>query len=76
MSLHLRYKEEYGEPAFSELIRPTLSLTGMPDAAISAIAVAIGYLIMTTLHVVVGELVPKSFAIFSTERRKSSVIQA
>ena len=57
-----------GEPAFSELIRPTLSLAGMPDAAISAIAVAIGYLIMTTLHVVVGELIPKSFAIFSTER--------
>ena len=56
-----------GEPAFSELIRPALSLVGMPDAAISAIAVAIGYIIMTALHVVVGELIPKSFAIFSTE---------
>lgn len=55
-----------GEPAFSELIRPGLSLIGMPDVAISGIAVAIGYFIMTTLHVVVGELVPKSFAIFAT----------
>ena len=32
------------------------------------VAVAIGYFVMTTLHVVVGELIPKSFAIFATER--------
>lgn len=57
-----------GEPAFSELIRPILQPLGMPATAISAIAVAIGYAIMTTLHVVAGELIPKSFAIFATER--------
>lgn len=57
-----------GEPAISALIHPVLDMFGLPDAAVSAIAVAIGYLIMTTLHVVVGELIPKSFAIFSTER--------
>ena len=57
-----------GEPAFSMLIRPLLAPLGMPEAAISAISVAIGYIIMTTLHVVAGELIPKSFAIFSTER--------
>ena len=57
-----------GEPAVAELIRPLFSLFGMPEAVISAVAVAIGYLLMTTLHVVVGELIPKSFAIFSTEK--------
>ena len=57
-----------GEPAISELVRPLFSLFGLPDAAISVIAVAIGYFIMTTLHVVAGELIPKSFAIFATER--------
>ncbi|MGI6046298.1 MAG: hemolysin family protein [Eggerthellaceae bacterium] len=56
-----------GEPAFSSLLYPPLSMVGMPAAMVSAIAVAVGYLIMTTLHVVVGELIPKSFAIFSTE---------
>ena len=56
-----------GEPAFSALIRPLLVPLGMPDAAISAIAIAFGYILMTTLHVVVGELIPKSFAIFATE---------
>ena len=57
-----------GEPAFSALVRPTLAPLGLSDAAISSIAIAIGYILMTTLHVVVGEQIPKSFAIFSTER--------
>ncbi len=57
-----------GEPAFSELIRPLFVMLHLPEAAISVVAVAIGYFIMTTLHVVVGELIPKSFAIFSTEK--------
>ena len=29
---------------------------------------AVGFFIVTTLHVVVGELIPKSFAIFATEK--------
>ena len=57
-----------GEPAFSELIRPLFELFGAPEAVITVCAVALGYFIMTTLHVVVGELIPKSLAIFSTER--------
>lgn len=57
-----------GEPVFAELIRPLFQLFGAPEAVIAVFAVAIGYFIMTTLHVVVGELIPKSLAIFSTER--------
>lgn len=57
-----------GEPAFSSLIHPLFNMIGLPDAVVSAISVAIGYFIMTTLHVVVGELIPKSFAIFATEK--------
>ena len=57
-----------GEPAISKLFEPLFNMLGLPEAAIVAISVAIGYFIMTTLHVVVGELIPKSFAIFATER--------
>lgn len=57
-----------GEPAVSQLIHPLLALVGLPDAVISAIAVALGFIIITALHIVVGELIPKSLAIFSTER--------
>ena len=57
-----------GEPAVSELIHPLLAVFGLPDAVISGIAVAIGFILITALHIVVGELIPKSLAIFSTER--------
>lgn len=57
-----------GEPAISHLIHPLLAAFGLPDAAISAIAIAVGFIVITALHIVVGELIPKSLAIFSTER--------
>ena len=57
-----------GEPAFSALVRPILEPLGIPSTVVSTVAIAIGYLLMTTLHVVVGEQIPKSFAIFSTEK--------
>lgn len=57
-----------GEPAVSALISPVLSVFGLPEAVIHGIAVAVGFIIITALHIVVGELIPKSLAIFSTER--------
>ncbi|MDR0513679.1 MAG: hemolysin family protein [Coriobacteriaceae bacterium] len=56
-----------GEPAVSHLLHPLLDVFGLPATAISAIAVALGFIIITALHIVVGELIPKSLAIFSTE---------
>ena len=57
-----------GEPAVSELIRPGLAALGVSEAAVSAVAVAAGFAFVTALHIVVGELIPKSLAIFSTDR--------
>lgn len=57
-----------GEPAVSSLIHPALAAIGLPDEAVSAIAVAIGFILITALHIVVGELIPKSMAIINTER--------
>ena len=57
-----------GEPAVSAIIAPLLSSLGLPEAAIHAIAVAVGFILITALHIVVGELIPKSLAIFSTEK--------
>src|SRR5215207_8220403 len=53
-----------GEPAFHHLLEPVLG-----DAASVAgfgLASAVSFLIITTLHVVVGELSPKSLAIART----------
>lgn len=57
-----------GESAFATLAEMLLGLTDIPLAMQLAIGSAIGFIILTTLHVVVGELIPKAFAIFSTER--------
>lgn len=57
-----------GEPAVSSVIHEPLTNLGVPDAAVPAISVAIGFIIITALHIVLGELVPKSLAILSTEK--------
>ncbi len=57
-----------GEPAVAAVIEPPLAFFGVPEAAIYAIALAIGFVIVTALHIMVGELIPKSIAIFSTEK--------
>lgn len=57
-----------GEPAVSALFHPLFDLIGLSPSVASAISMAIGFVIITALHIVVGELIPKSLAIFSTER--------
>lgn len=57
-----------GEPAVSAVIEGPLLALGLPEAVIHPICIAVGFCIVTALHIVVGELIPKSFAIFSTER--------
>ncbi|UNK17298.1 hemolysin family protein [Paenibacillus sp. N3/727] len=58
-----------GEPAISKLlVEPLMHRMGMTDGAlITTISVAIGFCIITFLHIVLGELAPKSLAIQRTE---------
>ncbi|MFG1379311.1 hemolysin family protein [Xanthobacter sp. VTT E-85241] len=58
-----------GEPALAHLIEPLLS--GLPGSLATAgshtIAVVIAFAIITTLHIVLGELAPKSLALQRSE---------
>jgi CBS domain containing-hemolysin-like protein len=58
-----------GEPALAHLIAPLLSFLPQVAATIGAhtIAVAIAFIIITTLHIVLGELAPKSLALQRSE---------
>lgn len=58
-----------GEPAVSELlIEPLMHKMGVSDPTlISTVSVAIGFAIITFLHIVIGELAPKSLAIRKSE---------
>ena len=57
-----------GEPAVSALFRPLLSAFGLGEVAIKSVSVIIGFIIITFLHVVFGELAPKSIAIQKSEK--------
>jgi CBS domain containing-hemolysin-like protein len=58
-----------GEPAISELlVEPLMYQMGITDhTLISTVSVIIGFSIITFLHIVLGELAPKSLAIQKTE---------
>jgi len=58
-----------GEPAFAELLTPLLTFMGISSAAlIHGIAFFLAFFIIAYLHIVVGELAPKSWAIRQPQR--------
>src|SRR5215217_8678569 len=58
-----------GEPALAHLIEPFLGYlpASLASAGAHAVAVAIAFIIITALHIVLGELAPKSLALQRSE---------
>jgi CBS domain containing-hemolysin-like protein len=56
-----------GEPAFKHLLEPVFIALSVPDGLTDAIAFAVAFATITFLHVVFGELAPKSVAIARAE---------
>jgi CBS domain containing-hemolysin-like protein len=59
-----------GEPAVASMIEPVLGVVPVPlrTATSHSIAVAVGFALITTLHIVLGELAPKTVALQHAER--------
>ncbi len=59
-----------GEPSLAYLIEPLFAWIGGPTAEAFAqgLAIAISFALITTGHIILGELVPKSIALQRTER--------
>jgi CBS domain containing-hemolysin-like protein len=66
-----------GEPALAHLIGPALEwLPGsLSTAATHTVAVVISFVLITALHIVLGELAPKSLALQRSERTALAVIR-
>ena len=66
-----------GEPALAHLVEPLLApLAGSLAAPAShAIAVAVAFIIITALHIVLGELAPKSLALQRSEQTALWVVR-
>jgi len=56
-----------GEPAVAALLEPLFHRLGVPDAMLHTSAFIVGFLIFSSLHIVVGEQVPKTLAIRKAE---------
>lgn len=56
-----------GEPTVAAILEPVLHPLGMPDQAVHLTAFIIGFLVFSSLHIVVGEQVPKTLAIREAE---------
>lgn len=56
-----------GEPAVAALLEPLFHAIGIPDAVLHTTAFITGFLIFSSLHIVIGEQVPKTFAIRQAE---------
>ncbi|TMR04765.1 DUF21 domain-containing protein [Actinomadura soli] len=56
------------EPVFAKTLTPPIHAAGLPDGAAHAVAFVLALALVTFLHMVVGEMAPKSWAITAPER--------
>ncbi len=56
-----------GEPVVASLLRPAFSWFGVPESAVETVSFAIAFFLITSLHIVGGELIPKNVAIRKVE---------
>lgn len=57
-----------GEPAVAALLEPLFHMAGASEAVTHTVSFILGFLIFSSLHIVIGEQVPKTYAIRRPER--------
>ncbi len=58
-----------GEPAFAHVLMPVLGAAGIQsEAVVHNVSAVVAFLFITFMHILVGELVPKAYAIRATEQ--------
>lgn len=56
-----------GEPVVSKMIEPLFKLMSIPESGIHALSISVAFVAITFVHVVIGELAPKTAAIQKSE---------
>jgi len=56
-----------GEPAVAHLLETPFDLVGIPDAVLHTVSFIVALAVVVTLHVLLGEMVPKNIAIAGPE---------
>lgn len=63
-----------GEPAVAGLLEKPFDLVGVPDAVLHTVSFLVALGVVVTLHVLLGEMVPKNIAIAGPEKTAMLVI--
>ncbi len=56
-----------GEPLIAMMLSPVLSLFKLPEVTVHTLSFLFGFIVITVLHITLGELAPKSIAIQNAE---------
>ena len=64
-----------GESTLERIFRPFFEVMNLPESMTHVLAIAIAFAAITFIHVVVGELAPKTFAIQKAERITLMVVR-
>ncbi|MEK0314473.1 hemolysin family protein [Cohnella sp. 56] len=57
-----------GEPAIADAIEPLFGVLGLPESWVHPLSFVIAFTLITVLHIVLGELAPKTLAIRQAEK--------
>ncbi len=52
-----------GEPLLAKLLEPLFYFFGLSPAVLHSVSFALGFMVLTTIHIVLGEQIPKTLAI-------------
>ncbi|PNY79960.1 hemolysin family protein [Deinococcus koreensis] len=63
------------EPAIAHLVEPLFVSAGLPRAYLSPVSFTLAFVLATTFHIVLGELVPKSAALQRSEQLSMSLVR-
>ncbi|MGY4709300.1 hemolysin family protein [Mycolicibacterium sp. CBM1] len=63
-----------GEPAVAHLLEKPFGLLGVPDAVLHTVSFLVALAVVVTLHVLLGEMVPKNIAIAGPEKTAMLVV--
>ncbi len=64
------------EPAVAHLLEGPLTAVGTPESAVPPIAFVIALLIVVSVHVIIGEMVPKNLSLALVERAAIALVPA